>query len=158
MIQLSSIYLYTLIILFVIYRQLQPKRIKASQKQLLILVLIGLFFVLQSIDDHELVLSPVTIAGTLVSLLILAIGFGVLRAMSCQIWYKDGVAYRKATWLTILLWFLMIFLHGAIDYLTKSGSATMFLYLALTIFTQRLVLQARSKKLTTTVSHETPDK
>lgn len=156
MIQLSSAYLYTLIILFVIYRQLQPKRIKVSQKQLLILVLIGLYFALQAIDNHELALSPVTIAGTLASLIILAIGFGALRAMSCQVWYQDGVAYRKATWLTILLWLLMIFLHGAIDYFTKSGSATMFLYLALTLYTQRLVLQARSKRIV--VSHETPDK
>lgn len=158
MIQLSSTFLYILIIIFVIDRQLRPRKIKASQRPLLVLVLIGVYFTLQAIDNHELSLNLVTIAGTLTSLVVLAIGFGILRAMSCQVWYQAGIAYRKATWLTILLWLLMILLHGTIDYLTKSGSATMFLYLALTLCTQRLVLQARSRKLKIAVSHETSDK
>ena len=38
---LSSIFLYALIVIYVVYKQLQPKRIKSSQKKLLVLVLLG---------------------------------------------------------------------------------------------------------------------
>lgn len=147
--QLSSIFLYALIVIFVINRQLQPKPIKSSQKKLLVLILMGIYFTLQAIDDHDLVLSTTTVAGLLLSLVVLAVGFGALRAMTCKVWQAGGVYYRRATWLTILLWGLMILLHGTIDYLTKAGSSTMFLYLALTLFTQHYVLEMRTQKVPT---------
>lgn len=147
--QLSSIFLYAIIVVFVINRQLQPKQIKSSQKKLLVLILMGIYFTLQAIDDHDLVLNTTTVAGLLLSMVVLAVGFGVLRAMTCKVWQEDGVYYRRATWLTILLWGLMILLHDTIDYLTKAGSATMFLYLALTLFTQHYVLEMRTQKVPT---------
>lgn len=51
--QLSSLFLYVLIVIYVIRKQLRPKRIKASQKGLLVLVLLGCYFTLQAVDEHR---------------------------------------------------------------------------------------------------------
>lgn len=144
--QLSSIFLYALIIIYVVYKQLQPKRINSSQKKLLMLVLFGCYFTLQAVDEHHLTLTAMTVMGLFGSLVVLAVGFGAWRAMTCKVWQENGTYYRQASWFTLLLWVLMILLHGTIDYLTKIGSATMFLYLALTLFTQHYVLALRMKK------------
>lgn len=87
-----------------------------------------------------------TVLGLFVSLVVLAVGFGTWRALTCKIWQTNGTYYRQATWLTIVLWVVMILLHGTIDYLTKIGSATMFLYLALTLFAQHYVLKLRTQR------------
>lgn len=144
--QLSSLFLYVLIVIYVIRKQLRPKRIKASQKGLLVLVLLGCYFTLQAVDEHRLALTAMTVLGLFVSLVVLAVGFGAWRALTCKIWQANGTYYRQATWLTIVLWVVMILLHGTIDYLTKIGSATMFLYLALTLFAQHYVLKLRTQR------------
>lgn len=146
--QLSSLFLYTLIVIYVVRKQLRPKKINSSssQKKLLILVLLGSYFTLQAIDDHQLTLTGTTLLGLFGSLVVLAIGFGAWCAMTCKVWQENGQSYRQATWWTIALWLLMILLHGTIDYLTKSGSATMLLYLALTLFTQHYVLAWRAQQ------------
>lgn len=145
--QLTSIFLYALIVIYVIYHQLQPKQLKYSPKKLLILVLLGVYFTLNALDQHQLVLNLKTGASLAFSLLVLAIGFGALRALTCKIWQENGIYYRQATWVTLLLWILMIVMHGAVDHLTGVGSSTLFLYLALTLTTQRLVLVKRAQKL-----------
>lgn len=144
---LTSIFLYIVIIIWVIYRQLQPKKIKQSQKKLLVLILLGLYFLLNNIDEHKIHLNLPTILGLTFSLIVLAVGFGALRALTCKVWQTKGIYYRKATWLTILLWIIMIFLHGTIDYLTKTGSSSLFLYLALTLYSQHFVLLVRTRSL-----------
>ena len=64
--QLSSIFLYALIVIYVVYKQLQPKRIKSSQKKLLVLVLLGCYFTLQAVDENRLTLTTMTVMGLFV--------------------------------------------------------------------------------------------
>jgi hypothetical protein len=92
-------------------------------------------------------------AAALGGSLVLAIVFGVARAATIRIWQKDGVTWSQGSWITALLWIAALAAHLGYDYLLDAhrgtaglGSATILLYVAITLGTQRLMLMQRASR------------
>ncbi len=86
--------------------------------------------------------------------LVLAAFFGVLRAATIRLWLQDGQVWSKGNWLTALLWIVALGLHLGYDALVAHGhgsddvgTATVVLYLAVSLGVQRLVAQHRASRL-----------
>jgi hypothetical protein len=88
--------------------------------------------------------------------LVLAAGFGAWRALTVKVWRSgDGSAWRQGTAATAGLWIAAIATHIVIDVIigqTDKGaagvaSASILLYLAVSLGAQREVLRARAARL-----------
>lgn len=145
--QLTNLYLYILIIIYVLYRQLQPKEIKVNNKSKYIILLLGIYVFLQNVQTHKFNFNLVNILGLFFNLVILAVGFGILRGYSCKVFRKDNQYFRKATWLTLVLWGVMIFFHGMIDHFLPEQSNTLVLYIGITLLAQQFVLISKIKNI-----------
>jgi hypothetical protein len=71
-----------------------------------------------------------------------------------HVWLDHGRSWRKGNWLTALLWVVSPTIHLGYDYVTDGrgpnaglGAATLLLYLAVTDTVQRLVVQARARRI-----------
>lgn len=130
-----------------IYRQLIPRRVRSNWRIALILGALGLtvqYFKGRHID-------AVIIAEIGVSL-ILAAAFGLARASTVRLSYREGQWWSQGTWLTAVLWIVSVAAHLGFDYVVAGhnrngfGSATLLLYLAVTFSMQRLLVQARVQR------------
>ena len=84
----------------------------------------------------------------------LAVVFGVLRAATVRVWIKDGVAWTQGNWVTALLWVAAVAAHLGYDALLDHhrgtsglGSATIVLYLAISLAVQRGLVLLRARRL-----------
>ena len=82
----------------------------------------------------------------------LALVFGVLRALTTRIWQQDGSAWSQGNWLTAVLWIAALGAHLGYDALLDHhhgtaglGDATVLLYLAVSLGAQRLVVMQRAR-------------
>lgn len=96
--------------------------------------------------------GTVTYAATGGSLALAAV-FGALRAATVRIWLKDGQPWSRGSWLTASLWIAALAAHLGYDSLVAHGhgdaglgSATVLLYLAVSLGSQRIV-QERANRL-----------
>lgn len=95
----------------VIYRQLIPRRVRSNWRIALILGALGLtvqYFKGRHID-------AVIIAEIGVSL-ILAAAFGLARASTVRLSYREGQWWSQGTWLTAVLWIVSVAAHLGFDY------------------------------------------
>jgi hypothetical protein len=83
---------------------------------------------------------------------VLALVFGVLRALTTRIWQQDGSAWSQGNWLTAVLWIAALGAHLGYDALLDHhhgtaglGEATVLLYLAVSLGAQRLVVMQRAR-------------
>ena len=133
-----------------IYRQLVPRRVSsASLRIMLILGVIGVVELVQFLQKHH---GGTVLAAALGGSLVLALVFGVLRAMTTRIWQQDGSAWSQGNWLTALLWVLALGAHLGYDALLDHhhgtaglGEATLVLYLAISLGAQRLIVMQRAR-------------
>ena len=133
-----------------IYRQLVPRRVSSSSLRImLILGVIGVIELVQFLQKHH---DRTVLAAALGGSLVLALVFGVLRAMTTRIWQQDGSAWSQGNWLTALLWVLALGAHLGYDALLDHhhgtaglGEATLVLYLAISLGAQRLVVMQRAR-------------
>ncbi|MFI9274337.1 hypothetical protein ACIGXM_27050 [Kitasatospora sp. NPDC052896] len=142
------------VVALIIVRQLKVRPLREDTPVVLLGILTvlgvaGLVFGVTSVTK----LHPV--AGGAVALLLLsllvAVGFGVVRAMTVRVWREpDGTALRQGTPLTTALWVAAIVVHFAldawIDHVDRGGAlgpATVYLYIALTLGAQGVVLRRR---------------
>jgi uncharacterized membrane protein (UPF0136 family) len=133
-----------------IYRQLVPRRVSSSSLRImLILGVIGVVELVQFLQKHH---DRTVLAAALGGSLVLALVFGVLRAMTTRIWQQDGSAWSQGNWLTALLWVLALGAHLGYDALLDHhhgtaglGEATLVLYLAISLGAQRLVVMQRAR-------------
>jgi len=94
---------------------------------------------------------PTTAWVLVTATFILAILFGWLRATTVRVWRRDdGVAMRRGTGWTTLLWLVSIAVHigiglgiDALDRGGLLGDATLYLYISLTLGAQLFALRAR---------------
>lgn len=142
------------VVAWLIYRQLQARPAKETSAARLILILgaIGVVDTVQAVKGHTLGAS--TVALLLVGVLVGA-GFGALRAMTVKVWRaSDGVAWRQGTLVTGVLWIVSLAVHFGVDALvdhtttiTGLGTATILIYLAVTLGVQREIVRARAAGL-----------
>lgn len=147
-----------LVLGLVIYRQLIPRRVRSSMRIPVILAVIGLvqtyqFFRAQHIDA--------TLYAELAGSLVLAAVFGVARAMTVRLSFREGQWWSQGNWLTAILWVVSLAGHLGFTALVGGsftlvpgphahanvGDATILLYLAVTYAVQRLVVQARCQRI-----------
>ena len=136
----------------VIYRQLIPRRIKSNMRIVLILAVIGLIETGQYLHGRHL---DATLIAEIVGSLVLAAAFGLARASTVRLFYKDGQWWTRGNWVTAVLWVVSVAAHLGFDYLVGGhgpgsaafGNATILIYLAVTFAVQRLVVIARSQRM-----------
>jgi len=134
-----------------IYRQLVARPVRANQRLVLILVVIGLIEAAESLQKlHAGTAAIVALAGSLV----LAAVFGAARAATVHLWMQDGQAWVKGNVLTAVLWVVALGAHLGYDYLIGQhkdignlGDATVLLYLAVSLAIQRFIVSLRAERL-----------
>jgi hypothetical protein len=140
------------VLALLIARQLQARRVTTSGYRIvLILAIIGVFEAGQYLKaNHPGAIEYAALGGSLV----LAAGFGALRASTVRLWNAEGQVWSQGNWLTALLWVLALAAHLGYDYLiapghgkTSIGTATVVLYLAVSFGIQRLIVQWRATRL-----------
>jgi hypothetical protein len=134
-----------------VFRQLQSRPVRANQRLLLILLVVGL--VETSSGLQRVHTGPATVAA-LAGSLVLAATFGAVRAFTVRIWMQDGQPWMRGGLLTAVLWIAALAAHLGYDYLVgqdtsmaQLGTATLLLYLVASLGVQRLVVAYRVKRL-----------
>jgi hypothetical protein len=141
-----------LVLGLVIYRQLIPRRVKSNMRIVLILAVIGLIETGQYLKGRHL---DATLIAEILGSLVLAAVFGLARASTVRLFYKDGQWWTRGSWVTAILWVASVAAHLGFDYLVGGrgpgagafGNATVLIYLAVTYGVQRMVVIARSERM-----------
>jgi hypothetical protein len=88
--------------------------------------------------------------------------FDAIRAPTVRVWVDAGQAWRQGTWLTAVLWVVSLGVHLGYDYLVEGkgsqsglGTASLLLYFGVTFTIQRLILQARARRIADTSPQHT---
>jgi len=150
---LLNVGLGVLVLALLVYRQLQPRRVRldSAVRLTLILLVAGAAQAAPVLFRHP----PATIVVImLLAGLVSGAVFGTLRAYTTKLWIKDDDVWQQGTWLTLVLWLVAVGLHFGIDYLSEQqgapaglGSSTIVLYLAVTLGIQRFITQQRAVKV-----------
>jgi hypothetical protein len=142
------------VLALLIYRQLSTRPVNASTLRLIaILAIIGVLQTIQFLSkNHAHPLTYAAIGGSLV----LAAIFGALRASTIRIWLQDNQAWSEGNWLTAALWIASLAAHLGYDILVARGpgarglgTATIVLYLAVSLGFQRVLVLQRARRLHT---------
>jgi|SRR5215472_9367992 len=141
------------VLALLIYRQLSARPVNAASalRLIVILVVIGVVQTYQFLSkDHAHPLTYAAIGGSLV----LAAIFGWLRAGTVRVWLADGQAWSQGNWLTAALWIASLAAHLGYDVLVSHGpgsrglgTATIVLYLAVSLGFQRVLVLQRAHRL-----------
>jgi hypothetical protein len=140
------------VLALLIYRQLSTRPVNASALRLIaILAIIGVLQTIQFLNkNHAHPLTYAAIGGSLV----LAAIFGALRASTVRIWLQDNQAWSKGNWVTAALWIASLAAHLGYDVLVVHGpgarglgTATIVLYLAVSLGFQRALVLQRAHRL-----------
>jgi hypothetical protein len=134
-----------------IYRQLRARPVRGNQRMVLVLIVLGLYEAVQYMDKlHAGSAAIVALTGSLV----LAAIFGAARAATVRIWIQDGQAWVQGNLLTAALWVVALGAHLGYDYLIGQhkdigniGTATLVLYLAVSLGVQRVIVALRAQKI-----------
>jgi hypothetical protein len=150
-----TLFIDVLVLAWVLYRQRSVRRVSLRVGAQLP-VLIGVFGLIQFVDytdTHDVRASVLGV--TLASVVIGAGLLGTLRACTVRLYGgADGRVLRQGTWLTMGLWLVSIAIHyGAFSLVhalhgtTGIASASLLLYLAVSIGVQNNVVRLRARRL-----------
>jgi hypothetical protein len=158
---LVSVVLGVAIAALLVVRQPRAQPVSANMRLPLIIGIIGLIEItnyLQKVHGHVGAIAITALIGSF----ILAAVLGAARAATVHLWIQDGQPWRKGTWLTGTLWVVSLAAHFGLDYLIDPHSpnggiagASLLLYLALTYTMQRVIMQARARRIPVT-GHSAP--
>jgi hypothetical protein len=127
--------------LYMGYLQVQKRVVRLGMRRSVIVVALGLLYL-----DYYAVRHPITERDVLLlaaSLAVLGIGMGIIRAYTVRLWPEGSIMLRQGTVLTAILWIVAVGLHITADHLASAGSASLPLYLGVTMVVQRLVIRRR---------------
>ena len=135
-----------------IVRNLRARPVRqVNQRLFLILGVIGVIETYQYLGQHH---AGATAVAALAGSLVLAAAFGLIRAMTVRVWMQDGQPWSQGNALTATLWILALGAHlgydGLLDHhkdLSGLGSATVLLYLVVSLIVQRVVVATRAARL-----------
>ncbi|MGY5764637.1 hypothetical protein ACXET9_05495 [Brachybacterium sp. DNPG3] len=134
-----------LAILWILFRQLQPRRLRQRPTAPIVLIIIGL-----AQTSHHLDAGTVPAMDLLLLLASLAVGaaLALCRAALTRLWIAaDGTAMRQGTWATVVLWIVSIASHLGIDALQQDaglGTASLLVYLGVILLVQQGMLLVRA--------------
>jgi hypothetical protein len=149
---LTNLVIGIAVLALVLWRQLATRRLSESYRFAVILAIIGVIEFADFLKGHPH--DSGGIAAAVVGSLVLAGGFGWIRALTVTVWRQDGgQLLRKGTWVTAVLWVVSLAAHLGYDDLVaghitgKNGgnvaNATVVLYLVITLTVQRYALLRR---------------
>ena len=130
------------ILILVLLRQVRVRPVpRVFQPRLpLVIGIIGLFEMFSYADNHHISSSAwLWVLGTLV---VGALGLGVLRGLSVRVWSGNGWVLRQGNAITMALWLLSLLVHFAGDtgqsHAGAAGleGASFLLYLGVTLCVQ----------------------
>jgi len=130
---------------YFLWNQLRVRRVSSRLTLPVLLIVLGAVQLSQYASVHPL--SPTAMALILGSFLFVAIGLGAVRAYTVRVWRKDGQLWRQGTYVTAALWIGGAAIHLLLDRAAGATAASDLLYLGLTLTAQRLVLEARAKRM-----------
>jgi hypothetical protein len=142
-----------LILVLVLLRQVRVRPVRRVFQPRLPLVIgvIGLFEMFSYADNHHISSSAwLWVLGTLV---VGALGLGVLRGVSMRVWSGNGWVLRQGTAITMALWLVSLLVHFAGDtgqsHAGAAGleGASFLLYLGVTLCVQNYVVFRRGLPL-----------
>ncbi len=148
---ITEIVIGVAVVILLLARQVQKRSVREDSRPLIFLVLavIGLLEAGQYLKAN-----PVNSEAILLSVasLVLAAVFGVIRAYTVRLWRENGQLFRQGNVLTVLLWIVAIAIHLGGDTLIDSAAkglstATLLLYLAVTLGVQQMVVRYRATRL-----------
>jgi len=126
------------LLIVVIRRQIAPRVIRFKANFYLLIILLGMASIGDAFTKQHLHITPVQAVIFGVLSLVSAIVFALLRAWTYHLWVnEDGLVMRQGSWLTILWWVLGIGAHLGVDRLWTGSSASLLLYLGVTLAVQR---------------------
>jgi putative drug exporter of the RND superfamily len=129
---------------FILYRQRQVRPLKTTPVLPIVLVILGLGSLIGASQGQPMTPSDI---GVLIALLVGdAIAFGALRAYTVRLWRDGEVVVQQGSWLTVALWLAGLAIHEAVVAAAHVTSASLLLYLGLTLGTQRLVVGTRARR------------
>ncbi len=135
----NQIILDVIIVVYIFYKQLQPKEIKTDSKGQYVILIIGAINAWNKITHDQLKITISLLIGALISFVILAIGFAYLRTITCKIYEKNGHIYRQGNYKTLILWAIMIIIHAVVNKFIPELSSTFILYMGISFSTQYLI-------------------
>jgi len=149
---LTNLLIGIAVLALVLWRQLATRRLSESYRFSVILAVVGIIEFADFLQGHPH--DSGAIAAAVAGSLVLAAGFGWIRALTVRVWRQDGgQLLRKGTWLTAVLWVVSLAVHLGYDDLVaghvtgKNGgnvaNATVVLYLVITLTAQRYALLRR---------------
>jgi hypothetical protein len=138
------------VLILVLLRQVRIRPVRRVFRATLPIVLgvIGIFQMSAYAGDHHI--AATAWAWVLGSLLIGAVGLGVLRGLTMRVWSSNQWVVRQGTALTMGLWLVTLLAHFAVDGATGTRgleSSSFLLYLGLTIGAQAYVVYRRAQPL-----------
>ncbi len=158
----ANIVIGLVVLAWVISRQLRVRTVneERAMRLLVILGVIGLYEVAQFADRHTVSSAAWALVGaSLVGSLLL----GVLRGRTVRVWRDaNGALLQQGTAVTLVLWAVSIAVHLGADLVLHTlgsaavglGSASLVLYLAVTLGVQRVVVVHRGTELVGHVGRE----
>jgi hypothetical protein len=140
-----------LVLGLLIYRQVQARPITQRRQRVgLIIAVVGVVLTVQYLQKH----SGTVLIAALIGSLVLAAGFGAARAATVRIWTQSGQPWSQGNWLTVVLWIVAVAAHLGLDAalgshkgLSGLGSATLVLYLGVSLLVQYLIVTYRAQRL-----------
>lgn len=149
-----NILIAVVVVVLLVVRQLRarPARETSAARFVLILGVIGIVESASVAKGHRLSSETLSLV---VGGLVVAAAFGWARAVSMRVWREaDGAAWRQGTVLTAFLWIVSLAAHLGIDVVVDGttdikgfSSATILLYLAVTLGVQREIVRARAARI-----------
>lgn len=136
-----------------IYRNLVARPVRQGRQRLyLILGVIGIIQTVDYLRGHHVdaVVGVAALAGSLV----LAAAFGAIRAATVRVWMSGGQPWVQGSVVTAILWIVALGAHLGYDALLGThkdisglGSATVLLYLVVSLAVQQVIVMARAARL-----------
>jgi hypothetical protein len=125
----------------------------------LVPAVIGLIETVQYLNGRHL---DATLIAEILGSLVLAAVFGLARASTVRVFFRDGQWWSRGNWVTAILWVVSVAAHLGFDYLVGGrgagsasfGNATILLYLAVTFAVQQMVVIARSQRMSISGQNE----
>jgi hypothetical protein len=142
-----------LILVLVLLRQVRVRPVpRAFQPRLPVIIgVIGLFEMLGYAGNHHV--SSTAWLWVLGTLVVGALGFGVLRGVSMRVWTGNGWVLRQGNAITMALWLVSLLVHfvgdSAQSHAGAAGleGASFLLYLGVTLCVQNYVVYRRAQPL-----------
>ncbi|MFE0022819.1 hypothetical protein [Amycolatopsis sp. NPDC059021] len=150
----TNIVIGLVVLAWLLSRQVQKRLVREDRKPIVLLILLALGLVQLGVFLKVSAAPSTGIVLLLVVSLLVATAFGVIRAYTVRLWRSEGQLWRQGTWLTMGLWLAAIGVHIGLDFLIDGaatakgvGSASLLLYVAMSLGAQRLVVQSRANRV-----------